>query len=148
MARSEPGASKRPAAGAGAYAKAARSALENLARTLSVEWARHDITIVMVAPGPGTGDQELTELYNAWLQRHLSTEKLAKLREMAGVPGDAPVPRLKGEALRQAPKERYQTECDFFTARTSIERETHDNGGSVVGRVLDPRAAFDNLFKK
>jgi hypothetical protein len=38
--------------------------------------------------------------------------------------------------------------CDFFGAKTSIERETHDSGGSVAGRVLDPRAAFDNLFKK
>ena len=64
-------------------------------------------------------DEELTDLYNAWLQKHLSTEKLAKLREMADVPGDAPVPRLKREAVHQAPKERYQTECDFFTALES-----------------------------
>jgi hypothetical protein len=41
-----------------------------------------------------------------------------------------------------------RNDCDFFMPRTSIERETHDNGGSVAGRVLDPRAAFDNLFKK
>ena len=45
-------------------------------------------------------------------------------------------------------KKDVRNECDFFMPRTSIERETHDNGGSVVGRVLDPRAAFDNLFKK
>jgi hypothetical protein len=38
--------------------------------------------------------------------------------------------------------------CEFFVARTSIERETRDSGGSVTGRVFDPRAAFDNLFKK
>lgn len=40
--------------------------------------------------------------------------------------------------------------CEFFTPRTSIERETRDSGGSVSGRsrVFDPRAAFDDLFKK
>jgi hypothetical protein len=45
-------------------------------------------------------------------------------------------------------KKDIRNECDFFAAKTSIERETHDSGGSVSGRVLDPRAAFDNLFKK
>jgi hypothetical protein len=45
-------------------------------------------------------------------------------------------------------KKDVRNTCDFFVARTSIERETHDSGGSVVGRVLDPRAAFDNLFRK
>ena len=51
-----------PAAGAGTFAPAAADALENLARTLSVEWARHEITAVMVAPGPGTTVQELATL--------------------------------------------------------------------------------------
>jgi hypothetical protein len=60
-------------------------------------------------------DQELTDLYNAWLQKNLNSEKLAKLREMAGVANNQPVPRLKGAALRNAPKERYYTEYNFFT---------------------------------
>ena len=64
-------------------------------------------------------DQELTDLYNAWLQKHLSAEKLDKLRKMAGVASDEPVPRLKGQAVRQAPKERYQVECEFFSALQS-----------------------------
>lgn len=38
---------------------AAVAALENLARTLSVEWARYGITTVLVAPGPGTRDEDL-----------------------------------------------------------------------------------------
>jgi len=45
-------------------------------------------------------------------------------------------------------KKDIRTECEFFGPRASIERETHDSGGSVSGRPVDPRAAFDNLFRK
>lgn len=51
-----------PPAAAGEYAEAARSALENLARTLSIEWARYAITVVMVAPGELVSEPELAEL--------------------------------------------------------------------------------------
>lgn len=51
-----------PRPDAGPHAEAARAALENLARTLSVEWARHAVTVVAVAPGPNTGENELSEL--------------------------------------------------------------------------------------
>jgi NAD(P)-dependent dehydrogenase (short-subunit alcohol dehydrogenase family) len=44
------------------FASAARAALENLARTLSVEWARYGVTAVAVAPGARTTDEELAEL--------------------------------------------------------------------------------------
>ena len=47
---------------AAAYAQAASAALENLARTLSVEWARHGITTVMVAPGEGCGETDLAQV--------------------------------------------------------------------------------------
>jgi NAD(P)-dependent dehydrogenase (short-subunit alcohol dehydrogenase family) len=40
-----------PAADLGEHADAARAGLENLARTLSIEWARHRITTVIIAPG-------------------------------------------------------------------------------------------------
>jgi NAD(P)-dependent dehydrogenase (short-subunit alcohol dehydrogenase family) len=40
-----------PPAAAGEHADAARAGLENLARTLSIEWARHAITTVAIAPG-------------------------------------------------------------------------------------------------
>lgn len=43
-----------PAAAAGEHAGAARAGLENLARTLSVEWARHGITAVSIAPAADT----------------------------------------------------------------------------------------------
>ncbi len=51
-----------PAPSAGAHARAARAALENLARTLSIEWARHRMTAVAVAPGERTSDAELATL--------------------------------------------------------------------------------------
>jgi NAD(P)-dependent dehydrogenase (short-subunit alcohol dehydrogenase family) len=46
----------------GRFAGAARGALENLARTLSVEWARYGVTAVAIARGAATGDAELAEL--------------------------------------------------------------------------------------
>ncbi len=59
-------------------------------------------------------DDELTAIYNDWLKKKLSPEQLQKLREMAGVTGDAPVPRLKSTETAGAPKERYETEMRFF----------------------------------
>lgn len=46
----------------GPHAEAARAGLENLARTLSVEWARHRITAVAICPGQNTVDADLAEL--------------------------------------------------------------------------------------
>ena len=51
-----------PPPGGGSFAAAARAALENLARTLSVEWARYGVRSVAIAPGARTGDAELAEL--------------------------------------------------------------------------------------
>lgn len=39
-----------------------RAAVENLARTLSIEWARHGITTVAIAPGEATAEQEIEAL--------------------------------------------------------------------------------------
>lgn len=39
-----------------------RSATENLARTLSIEWARHRITTVAITPGRATSDAEVGAL--------------------------------------------------------------------------------------
>jgi NAD(P)-dependent dehydrogenase (short-subunit alcohol dehydrogenase family) len=57
-----PGAGAHAGANAGAHAGAVRAALENLARTLSVEWARYGITTAMLAPGDATTEAELAEL--------------------------------------------------------------------------------------
>jgi hypothetical protein len=51
-----------PRPDAGVHAEAARAGLENLARTLSVEWARFAVTSVAVCPGSQTTDEELAEL--------------------------------------------------------------------------------------
>jgi NAD(P)-dependent dehydrogenase (short-subunit alcohol dehydrogenase family) len=48
-----------PAPDAGPHADAARAGLENLARTLSIEWARHQITPVAIAPGEETAAAEV-----------------------------------------------------------------------------------------
>lgn len=48
-----------PRPDAGPLAGAARAGLENLARTVSVEWARYDVTAVMLAPGSSTTDEQL-----------------------------------------------------------------------------------------
>jgi NAD(P)-dependent dehydrogenase (short-subunit alcohol dehydrogenase family) len=47
---------------AGEQADAARAGLENLARTLSVEWARHRIAVVAIAPGKETAAGEVAAL--------------------------------------------------------------------------------------
>jgi|GEM_PF-553563 NAD(P)-dependent dehydrogenase (short-subunit alcohol dehydrogenase family) len=51
-----------PPAGAGEHADAARAGLENLARTLSIEWARHAITTVAIAPGAASATGEVAAL--------------------------------------------------------------------------------------
>jgi hypothetical protein len=51
-----------PAGDAGPQAEAARAALESLARTLSVEWARYGITTVMLAPSAVVDEARLAEL--------------------------------------------------------------------------------------
>jgi len=38
------------------------AAAENLARTLSIEWARHGITTVAITPGPDTPEEQLAAL--------------------------------------------------------------------------------------
>jgi NAD(P)-dependent dehydrogenase (short-subunit alcohol dehydrogenase family) len=51
-----------PRPGELAHADAVRAALENLARTLSVEWARYGITATAVWPGADTAESDLATL--------------------------------------------------------------------------------------
>ena len=51
-----------PEAGMGEYADAARAAIENLARTLSTEWARYGITTTALTPRAGTRESDLAVL--------------------------------------------------------------------------------------
>jgi hypothetical protein len=64
-------------------------------------------------PSKFYGD-ELDGMYNTWLKANLTPDQLQKLREQAGVQGDAPIPRLAGNARATAPKDRYETEVRFF----------------------------------
>ena len=60
-------------------------------------------------------DEELTDLFNAWLLKNVSAGKLNEFRNAAGVGPGQPIPRLKGPALHSATKDRYYTECRFFS---------------------------------
>jgi hypothetical protein len=62
-----------------------------------------------------TFNQELTDLYNQWLKQNRTPEQLANLKKLAEVKDDQPMPRLTGRAVKNAPKEQYYTECEFFT---------------------------------
>ena len=59
-------------------------------------------------------DEELTRIYNTWLVEKRSPEQVKKLREIASVAEEAPVPRLKGQETAAAPRERYETELAFY----------------------------------
>jgi NAD(P)-dependent dehydrogenase (short-subunit alcohol dehydrogenase family) len=51
-----------PRPGAGDYAQALRAGLENLARTLSIEWSRFGVRVTALLPGEETADGEAGEL--------------------------------------------------------------------------------------
>ena len=51
-----------PAPGAGTHSGALAAALENTARTLSVEWARFGIRVVAVLPRAGANEADIAEL--------------------------------------------------------------------------------------
>jgi hypothetical protein len=59
-------------------------------------------------------DKDLLNLYNDWLRQNRSLAQLAKLRALAGVEGDTPIPRLTGREVASAPPERFYTEIEFF----------------------------------
>jgi hypothetical protein len=59
---------------------------------------------------------ELDGIYNTWLKANLTPDQLQKIREEAGVQGDAPIPRLRGNERATAPKDRYETDVRFYMA--------------------------------
>jgi len=65
------------------------------------------------APTPAY-DKDLLDLYNSWLKRDRSPAELAKLRAIAGVADDQPIPRLISKEIAAAPPERFYTELEFF----------------------------------
>jgi len=51
-----------PRPSAAPHAEAARAGLENMARTLSIEWARFGIRVTAIAPGDATADAEVAQV--------------------------------------------------------------------------------------
>ena len=58
-------------------------------------------------------DEELTVQYNAWLAKHRTPAEVQRLRDIAAVLTNAPVPRLKGPEVGTASRERYDAEMEF-----------------------------------
>jgi citronellol/citronellal dehydrogenase len=67
------------------HATAAAGGLENLARTLSIEWARYGITIVTLAPGAQTTADQVAALC-AWLASPAGAYFSGCLLDLRGVP--------------------------------------------------------------
>ena len=51
-----------PSPGEGPRAHAARAAVENMARTLSIEWSRHGVRTAAIRPGDATSPEEVSGL--------------------------------------------------------------------------------------
>ncbi len=51
-----------PRASAGDHAVALRAGLENLARTLSIEWSRHGVRTTAILPGDESSDEEVAQV--------------------------------------------------------------------------------------
>ncbi len=79
-----------PAPDAGEHADAARAGLENLARTLSIEWARHGITTAAIAPRGATAEaaDEVAAL-TAYLASPAGAYFSGCLLDLRGVAGGA-----------------------------------------------------------
>ncbi len=78
-----------PSPNAGEHAQAVRAGLENLARTLSVEWARHGITIVAIAPGEHTSEEEVAAV-TAYLASPAGAYFTGCLLDLGGATPGAP----------------------------------------------------------
>ena len=78
-------------------------------------------------------DEELTGIFNSWLAKNRSADEVKKLRELANVAGDAPVPRLKGQEAATAPKERYNTEMAFYM---DMESSFYEDMSSYLKKTL------------
>jgi NAD(P)-dependent dehydrogenase (short-subunit alcohol dehydrogenase family) len=76
-----------PAPGAGGHSEPARAGLENLSRTLSIEWARHRVTAVTIAPGDGTPAGEVAAL-TAYLASAAGSYFSGCLLDLSGAGGD------------------------------------------------------------
>ncbi len=72
---------------------------------------------------PASYEKDVTDLFNAWLAKHVTPETLVRLRQEAGVGAEAAIPRLRPDQFGKASKERFQTEAAFYV---DVERRFHD----------------------
>jgi NAD(P)-dependent dehydrogenase (short-subunit alcohol dehydrogenase family) len=80
-----------PPPDAGIHADAARAGLENLARTLSIEWARYGVMPLAVSPGTGTSAAEIAALIG-YLASPAGDYFSGCLLDLSGPGGGARVP--------------------------------------------------------
>ena len=72
------------------------------------------INVGFRAPSPFYQD-ELTTIYNRWLEKNRSSEKISRLRDLCGVASDVKVPLLGGQVRpSHAPVVRLRTEAEFY----------------------------------
>jgi hypothetical protein len=69
-------------------------------------------------------DAEITSQFNAWVRKTMSPADQEQLRKLAGVDGQAPIPRLRREELAAAPALRYRADLAFYMdAEAAFYRE-------------------------
>jgi len=67
--------------------------------------------------------EQLTEKYNAWLQKRLSKTELDEFQKLAGVKADEFVPRLTRNQFKDASEKRFHLEATFYM---ELERNYFD----------------------
>ncbi len=82
-------------------------------------------------------EDELTSLYNSWLSKHLSADELSEIRNAAGIPADALVPRLKPSEIQSAPEPRYLAEMRFYM---DVENRFYQDMSGYLKRTLGVKA--------
>lgn len=80
---------------------------------------------------------ELTRLYNQWLEQHRTPEQINALRELAGAAAKGPIPLIGARAASTAPPERFHTEAAFFT---DLQRNYFEDFERYLKRTLGSEA--------
>jgi hypothetical protein len=86
---------------------------------------------------PASYEKDLTNLYNAWLTKHLPEKDLAALRKEAGVSEGQTIPRLAPKEFAKASKTRFHTEATFYV---QIERTYFQDMGKFLRDEMGVKA--------
>jgi hypothetical protein len=82
-------------------------------------------------------EQVLSAKYQEWLAANRTPQQLARLRELAGVAADQPIPRTRRGDFRDAPNELFHAEAEFYS---SIDRAFFLGMKSFLRETLDVRS--------